>query len=130
LNDPKYVRRSIYGKVSRQTVADVLRLFDFPDAKQHAEERIDTTTPLQQLYLLNSPFVRRYAAVVVEADDDPSQASPERVRMLFHRVLQREPTSAELDAALRLLAEIPREFEARRMVAHSLLAGNEFLYVD
>lgn len=130
LNDQQNVRRSIYGKVSRQTVSDVLRLFDFPDAKQHAEERIDTTTPLQQLYLLNSSFVRRNAGAVAAVGDDPSLAPPERLQKLFHRVLERDPTTAERDAAWRLLAETPQADEAWRLIAHGLLAGNEFLYVD
>jgi hypothetical protein len=130
LNDLKNVRRTIYGKVSRQTVADVLRLFDFPDAKQHAEERIETTTPLQQLFLLNSPFVRRNAEAVVALDKDRLLSPPERLRKLFHRVLERNPTTTEREAAFRLLAETPRGDEAWHLIAHGLLAGNEFLYVD
>jgi hypothetical protein len=128
LNDPQNVRRTIYGKVSRQNAADVLRLFDFPDAKQHAEERIGTTTPLQQLYLLNSPFVRRTAAALA---DDVSLGSNERLRDLFRRVLQRDPTDAERTAAFELLAaEAPNDGDSWRLIAHGLLAGNEFLYVD
>src|SRR5690606_21506668 len=54
LGDPENRRRTIYGVVSRQKPADLFRLFDFPDAKVHGEQRQLTTTPLQQLYLLNS----------------------------------------------------------------------------
>jgi hypothetical protein len=129
LDDAKNVRRTIYGKVSRQNMADVLRLFDFPDTKQHAEERISTTTPLQQLYLLNSKFIRENAeAIVALADEAPSTEA--RLRNLFRRVLQREPTADESAKAWRLLGDASSDNEGWRLIAHSLLASNEFLYVD
>src|SRR5262249_58651414 len=57
LEDAGFGRRTVYGQVSRRRVADVLRAFDFPDANRHGEGRDTTTTPLQQLYFLNSPFL-------------------------------------------------------------------------
>ncbi len=142
LNDEKNARRTLYGKVSRQNVADVLRLFDFPDAKQHAEERLATTTPLQQLYLLNSRFVFDNAAALAGGDDAPDPQPEARLRRLFLKVLQREPSELERAASLRLLAETPADDdagqeakkeaqeEAWRLIAHGLLASNEFLHVD
>ena len=131
LNDDGNVRRTIYGKVSRQNTPDVLRLFDFPDAKQHAEERIATITPLQQLYLLNSPFVERSAEELAKLDEDPALRATERLRTLFRRVLQRAPTSGERAAAEKLIAESSHDVDAAwRLIAHGLLAANEFLYVD
>ena len=61
LDDPLSARRTVYGRVSRERPSDVHRLFDLPDPKAHAERREATTTPVQQLYFLNSPFVRRAA---------------------------------------------------------------------
>jgi hypothetical protein len=131
LDDPKNVRRTIYGKVSRQNAADVLRLFDFPDAKQHAEERTLTTTPLQQLYLLNSEFMRQNAEAVVRAEADPPRSMQERLRAAFRRVLQREPSPEEGDAAGRLLRRDPAaDVDPWCMLVHGLLASNEFLHVD
>ena len=46
LEDAGFRRRTVYGRVSRQRVADVLRVFDFPDANRHGEGRDATTTPL------------------------------------------------------------------------------------
>src|SRR5690606_25789394 len=142
LNDEKNVRRTLYGKVSRQNVADVLRLFDFPDAKQHAEERLATTTPLQQLYLLNSRFVFDNAVAVAGGDAAMRLEPEERLRRLFLAVLQREPTEREREAAMKLLAEMPAgdgadgsahesaNEDGWRLIAHGLLASNEFLHVD
>ena len=64
LDEPDNLRRTVYGTVSRQKPADVLQLFDFPDAKRHSDRRILTTTPLQQLYLLNGSFIQQQAAAL------------------------------------------------------------------
>ncbi|MCM3881015.1 MAG: PSD1 and planctomycete cytochrome C domain-containing protein, partial [Vicinamibacterales bacterium] len=44
-----YYRRSIYGRVSRARSAQVLALFDFPEATQTAPGRDVTTSTLQQI---------------------------------------------------------------------------------
>jgi hypothetical protein len=61
LDEPAFRRRTLYGTISRQKPASLLKLFDFPDAKQHSERRVATTTPLQHLYLLNSDFMHAAA---------------------------------------------------------------------
>ncbi|HND54947.1 MAG TPA: DUF1553 domain-containing protein, partial [Pirellulaceae bacterium] len=124
------------GTVSRQKPADVLRLFDFPDAKSHCETRTPTTTPLQQLYLLNSPLIQHHARLTAESvlmrRDDPATT----VRELFHRILLRDPTDEELSASLEFVQSggpdslLPGSVKAWSVLAHSLLATNEFLYVD
>ena len=129
--DAKNVRRTVYGKVSRQDVADVLRLFDFPDAKRHTARRIPTTTPLQQLYLLNSDFLATQAAALAArtAGSHAESSVETRLRNLFRLALQREPDSAELALARQLIAADTSE-NSWQLLAHSLLASNEFLYVD
>ncbi len=57
VEDPSFRRRTVYGRVARQRVPDIFRWFDFPDANRHGEARDATTTPLQQLYFLNSPLL-------------------------------------------------------------------------
>ena len=47
-------RRTVYSKISRGQLHSLLQLYDFPDASQHAPSRQFTTTPLQQLFVLNS----------------------------------------------------------------------------
>lgn len=133
LDDPAFNRRTVYGVVSRQKPADLLRLFDFPDAKQHAESRQPTTTPLQHLFLLNSPFVQTQAdelarLVWIETPDDPAR----RIARLFERVLLRPPSSTETAAALELLARDADRppYEAWELLAQALLVSNEALHVE
>ena len=115
--DRKATRRTVYGKVSRQRPPDVHRLFDLPDPKSHGEKREPTITPVQQLYFLNSPFVRDAAAALakrVAGDADP-------VRELYRRVLLREPTTEETAAGAKLTPEA---------LAQVLLVCSEFLYLN
>jgi len=98
LNKPDSRRRSVYGSISRQTPADLLLLFDFPDAKQHAEQRQLTTTPLQQLYLLNSPFLRDQSQFLGDRlQSTADTADPDAfIRLAFQTVLLRAPTFTRL----------------------------------
>lgn len=133
LDDAKFQRRTVYGIVSRQKPADLFRLFDFPDAKRHTESRLPTTTPLQQLYLLNSPFLQQQAEDVTRSVLDEASSGPEDiVRHLFRRILLREPSVVEVADAIQLVqsesGEVPRENWS--YLAHSLLATNEFLHVN
>ncbi|MEE8164374.1 MAG: DUF1549 and DUF1553 domain-containing protein, partial [Myxococcota bacterium] len=54
-------RRTLYGRISRFQLDQTLALFDFPDPNVHAEKRTKTTTPIQKLFALNSPFMVRQA---------------------------------------------------------------------
>ena len=133
LDDAKFRRRTVYGIVSRQKPADVFRLFDFPDAKRHTEVRLPTTTPLQQLYLLNSPFLQQQAEEVARSVLEESEPGTVAVTgNLFRRILLRDPMSDELSDAINLVqsesGEVPRENWT--FLAHALLATNEFLHVD
>ncbi|MDB5385965.1 MAG: Planctomycete cytochrome [Planctomycetaceae bacterium] len=133
LDDAKSRRRTVYGIVSRQKPADLLRLFDFPDAKRHAENRLPTTTPLQHLYFLNSPFLQQQAETVAQvALRESSEDQEAIVRGLFQRILLRNPTPDEMADALALVRieknEVPRENWS--FLAHSLLATSEFLFVE
>jgi hypothetical protein len=125
------VRRTVYGKVSRQRPADIHRLFDLPDPKAHGEKREATTTPLQQLYFLNSPFVRDSAAALAKKVAVAHRSDEDVVRELFRRTLLRDPTADERDVALRLV-EPAREGDptAWELLAQVLLASNEFLFLN
>lgn len=128
LEKPDNLRRTVYGTVSRQRPAGVLQLFDFPDAKRHSDRRVLTTTPLQQLYLLNGSFIQQQATALADSVTDKNQ--PDRstaVQHLFQRVLLRDPTPAELKTALALIGS---DATGLQLLAHSLLASNEFLFVD
>ncbi len=132
LEDVGFRRRTVYGKVSRQRVADVLRVFDFPDANRHGEGRDATTTPLQQLYFLNSPFLLAHSARLASRISDRQPSAGEFVEALYQTILLRDPTRDEIDRALRLIDSEggTENRESWAVLAQALLIGNEFLFVD
>jgi cytochrome c553 len=125
------VRRTVYGQVSRQRPAEIHQLFDLPDPKTHGEKREPTTTPVQQLYFLNSPFVRKAAARAAELASAGTPADEAVVRALYRRVLQRDPTDAEAVAARNLVRPARAgDPPAWALLAHALLVSNEFLFLN
>jgi hypothetical protein len=54
--------RTVYGLVHRRDLNYMLRLHDFADPTGHSPKRDETITPLQQLFVLNSDFMRNRAA--------------------------------------------------------------------
>jgi hypothetical protein len=127
LGNASFRRRTVYGKVSRKAPAELHRLFDFPDAKRHGDGRDVTTTPLQQLYLLNAPLLMDQAAALVRtltradpADDDAV------IQAIFRQILLREASPHEASLARQLVGPT-RQWP---LLAHALLASNEFLFID
>ena len=124
-------RRTLYGKIDRRDLNRMLRMFDFPEATGHSPKRVHTSTPLQQLFVLNSPFVQNRAAAIVDrvwnAGDDRA-----RVTTCYGLLFAREPTGRELDLAKRFVTG-STDAQARtqwELYVHTLLGTNEFLFVD
>lgn len=133
LDDEANRRRTIYGSVSRQQPADILRLFDFPDAKFHNDRRILTTTPLQQLYLLNSAWLQQQAEALAESvlQETGGDAAEAIIQRIFSRILQREASEQETDWSIALVMNDDAGDNVDwSLLAHALLVSNEFLYVD
>jgi hypothetical protein len=132
LDDPNNFRRTVYGRVSRLKLNDMLMQFDYPDANVHAEKRSVTTTPAQKLFMLNSPFVigaakslvARLAAEGIEEDD----AKIERV---YGLVLGRKPKADEMQMAREFVVG-PEEAGMSRwqQFAQVMLVCSEAIYVD
>ena len=92
------MRRTVYGKVSRTRLNNLLRQYDFPDPMQTSSGRDLTTTSLQQLFLMNSPFIHTLAGNLAKSVDSETDA-PAKVRALYRKILSRDPSSKELDLA-------------------------------
>jgi hypothetical protein len=127
LGDGKFRRRTVYGKVSRKAPAELHRLFDFPDPKRHGDQRDVTTTPLQQLYLLNAPLLMDQAAALLHRLAPAATMDDEAmIHALFQRILLRVPTDREIALSRQLIGS-ERQWH---LLAHALLVSNEFLFVD
>lgn len=121
LDDPKNLRRTVYGLVSRPRLDPMLVLFDFPNPSVTSEGRVKTTAPLQRLFLLNSPLILRQSEALAE------RLSGDKTQQLYALLFQREPTPRERERALRF---VDQEGAGWAQLAQALMASNEFLYVE
>ena len=122
LDQPGNFRRTIYGRIGRERQSSLLQLYDFPTPTMHSPQRETTTSPLQQLFVMNSPFMHAEAvslaeAVSKEADDKA------KLRSLYRKVLSREPSAKELDLGLGYLSQGTIE-----QYAQVLLSSNEEIF--
>ena len=126
--DPEAGRRTIYAAVSRLQLNAMLALFDFPDPNAHSERRAETTTPLQKLFVLNSPFMigqaDALAARLARSEDD----DPARINLAYRLLFGRPPAEAEVRIGLAYLGDDPEGRWPR--YAQALLASNELLMLD
>ena len=103
VDDPENRRRTLYATIAREELHPMLRMHDFPEATAHSPRRETTVTPLQQLFVLNSPWMEQQADALLQ-----------RLRPLATE-------SARIDAAYHLLfSRPPDEYEQRR--AHEFLS--------
>jgi hypothetical protein len=103
---PAYLRRTVYGKVSRYKLDEYLQLFDFPSPSISAEKRFVTTVPLQRLFLMNSDFMQ------VEAEELAKKVANEpdnraRIKKAYQYVYGRDATEEEIGLGLSYLKSEP-----------------------
>jgi Protein of unknown function (DUF1553)/Protein of unknown function (DUF1549)/Planctomycete cytochrome C len=121
LDSPANVRRTVYGRVSRGKLNTLLQLYDFPDPTQHAPSRELTTTPLQQLFVMNSEFIQSQAALLAK-NVEQGAGTEAKVRAIYRRVLARDPSTKELDLANSYLSQ-----SSLAEFAQALLSTNEVI---
>jgi uncharacterized protein DUF1553/uncharacterized protein DUF1549 len=131
LDDPANLRRTVYGRVSRLKLNDLLMQFDYPDANVHAEKRAVTTSPAQKLFMLNSPFMLERAKAFAKRITASADTDAGRIRNAYSILFSREPDRDELSVALAYLNK-PTSGDISRweQYAQMLLVSNEMLYVD
>jgi Protein of unknown function (DUF1553) len=143
LDAPDNQRRTVYAAISRHDLAWMLRLFDFPDPNITSDHRVETTVPLQQLFVLNSEFMaasaRALAARLVAASRT-RQDDADRIRQAYLLLYGRTATDRELKLGSAYLqapeptttsAPHPSTAPSRwERYTQALLATNEFLFID
>jgi len=118
-------RRMIYMTKVRMERGAVFGMFDTPDAGSVCSKRARSTTALQALNLLNSPFVLQQAKELAarlerEALDDRGL----QIRRAFLLTFGREPELAEAAGALALSSE-----HGLPAFCRALFNANEFAFV-
>ncbi len=134
-------RRTLYAAVSRHDLAWMLRLFDFPDPNITSDSRVETTVPIQQLFVLNSEFMIANAQAVSARLRKPAPGATgedddDLVGRAYLLLFGRPATERERTLGLHYLrgADGTRSRQAdmsrSERYAQTLLATSEFLFVD
>ena len=133
LDLPTNFRRTLYGKVGRDEQNDMLRLYDFPPPTSHSPSRDATTTPLQQLFVLNSDFVHAQS-MTFAARLNPNHSTREKIRSCYQFLFQREPGDGEIRMGEAFLepspiagASAPNRWP---LYIQSLFGLNELMFID
>ncbi|MDB5321633.1 MAG: hypothetical protein JWN40_3264 [Phycisphaerales bacterium] len=122
LDQPGNYRRTVYGRISRGRQSTLLQLYDFPEAAMHSPQRETTTSPLQQLFVMNSAFVEERAETLAKSVE-PEKNVNAKVRGMYRRVLGREPSERELQLAGEFL-----QSSTLVQYAQALLSTNEVIF--
>ena len=122
-------RRTLYLTTIRSDRTGFQMLFDGADPTAIVEKRTEATVAPQSLFLLNHPFTLAQAEALSVAAAKAGAEPQERVRWLWRRIFQREPSPGDEALALRALGT---DADAARWISfcQMLLCSNEFSYVD
>ena len=116
----------IYMTKIRQEQDDVFGAFDCPDGGQTIARRSRSTTALQALNLLNSPFITQQAEYLAQRlQETCGDRTTEQINLAFQLVFLRSPTPDELADASQLVAK-----HGLRPLCLALLNANEFLFLN
>lgn len=102
-------RRAVYGQVDRQFVSSELRVFDFANPDLHIAQRSETTVPQQALFFINHPLALDRSRALAEVSAGEQFSDSQRVREMFRRALQREPSDIELNEALEWVRSVKHD---------------------
>jgi len=130
---PTSRRRTIYSRASRLELNKLLAMFDYPDPNVHADRRVETTTPLQKMFVLNSPFMVEQAGalaarLIEEVPESALAARNQRIDLAYRLLYGRSATDEDTKLGLKFLQD--GGLERWNQYAHVLLAANELLYID
>jgi hypothetical protein len=122
---PPEWRRMIYMTKVRMEQDAVFGAFDCPDAGLIAPRRIQSTTALQALNLLNSRFMIQQAdQLAARGERDAGPLSEKRVDRVFELTVGRVPDATETAVARRLVNS-----HGLAALCRALFNTNEFLFL-
>lgn len=144
-------RRSMYLRALRGShpsgkgfSLSMLEVFDFPEIVINCTRRVNSTTPLQSLALVNSKFMMeqaRYFALRVRESAGAQSPAAKQVEVAFLLAFGREPSAGETtfclehlraQTGLYLSLNLSADEAAQRALSSlclMLFASNEFLYI-
>jgi hypothetical protein len=133
--DANMKRRSVYFFIKRSQLIPMMMLFDWPEHLVSIGQRQSTTIAPQALAFMNNPLARSAAEALANQVSGVGELDK-----VYLQVLSRRASDAELEAAMRFIAQAQKirseqnspapEKMAIADFCQILLCSNEFIYVD
>ena len=124
--DTASFRRMVFQQKPRMQLDDIFGAFDCPDAGQIAPRRTRSTTPLQALSLLNSPFLLQQSDFFAERVRAESKTdTTAQIQRAFLIAFGREPSAQEVITGSTLVSE-----HGLTALCRALFNANEFLFTQ
>lgn len=127
-DDASSRRRTLYSEVSRMDLNRLLAQFDFPDPNAHSAKRVETITPLQKLFLLNSSFLDRNSDALAQQLEHQSGNLGLIIADLYGLLYGRSPTDDEVDWAETFISSGGED--SWTQYTQTLLIANEMFIID
>jgi hypothetical protein len=143
--DTESTRRALYLPVNRSALYEMFSIFDYVEPGNHIEQRSTTTVPQQALFSMNSSLVIEQAANIARELVPPRLDATLELEALigsaFERLFARRPSFQEVRRAKAFWQQIDthlthledqreRQLQACAALCRTLLATNEFIYLD
>jgi len=127
-DEPASRRRTLYSRVSRLKLNPMLARFDFPDPNAHSPGRHETTTPLQKLYLLNSPFWIAQSEAFAGQIMATKVSLDQRIELAYRQLFARSPTDDEVQIGRSFVGD--QSLAAWSQYLQTLMISNEMFMID
>ena len=124
-------RRTIYTPVFRNTLPEMMQVFDFADPNLVTGQRTTSSVATQALFLMNNPFVSeqaRKAALRLLAEQ--GESTSDRIQWAYQATLGRKPTERESGIILHFLESEDNVETAWAQVFQGLFASLDFRYLN
>ena len=126
-------QRSVYLPIMRNSLPEMMRIFDAAEPSLIVGKRNETTVPTQALYLMNSPFVSSQAAAMARRIMNRTQQPDEGIHLAYELAFARDATDDEVSKAQKFLSDLSEEKDTPGQWAvfcQALLASAEFRYIN
>ena len=126
-------KRSVYLPILRNSMPEMMRIFDAAEPSLIVGKRNQTTVPTQALYLMNSHFINTQAASMARRVTSNTENKDERIKFAYKLAFSRLATNDEIFNAKEFLNELSvkkNTNEKWSVFCQALLASAEFRYVD
>ncbi len=121
---PETYRRAVYHQNARASVVDLMTDFDQADCTLSTPRRINTTTPLQALTMLNHSFTLDMSEALAQRAEKAGSDVAGRIGRIFELAYQHSPDEVELEQCKKVVQN-----HGLPALCRAIINSNELLYL-